>query len=87
MSFTFLRKSEEDDDIFLNVKTSKQQSLPDLVSDSILPTLDNETDGGGQIRDLNALKERMQDVIQILGDFKNRAESGRKRKDYLQVFF
>ncbi|CAK5069487.1 unnamed protein product [Meloidogyne enterolobii] len=74
-----LEEDEEEEDLSLNVKTSKKQSLPD----SLLSTLSED---GGQIRDLNILKERLQDVIQILGDFKNRAEPGRKRKDYLQVF-
>lgn len=75
---------DEEEDLSLNVKTSKKQSLSE--SDSLLPTLTDEINGVGQIRDLNTLKERLQDVIQILGDFKKRAESGRKRKDYLQMF-
>ena len=60
--------------------------MPELGSNSVLPSLADETDGG-QIRDLNTLKERLQDVVQILGNFKSRAEPGRKRKDYLQVFY
>lgn len=35
---------------------------------------------------LEAIKERMQEVIQVLCDFSNRRENGKSRADYLKIF-
>ena len=52
-----------------------------------LPDVDEAKAQLKGIRDLDLIKDRIQDVIQVLGDFKNRAEPGRTRREYLKVNF
>lgn len=37
-------------------------------------------------RNFEMVKERMQNIVQVLNDFKNRREDGKKRGQYLNVF-
>lgn len=61
----------------MNIKQNQAQfKLPDVEE------VKSQLKG---IHDLELVKERIQEVIQVLGDFKNRAESGRNRKEYLEV--
>lgn len=39
-----------------------------------------------EVRNLDLVKERIQEIIQVLGDFKNRRQEGKKRVEYLKIF-
>lgn len=38
------------------------------------------------VNNLEIIKERIQEIIQVLGDFKSRRDGNKKRGDYLKVF-
>ena len=46
-----------------------------------LPGSDEENDG---IPDLSAIQMRIQEIVRVLKDFKNRRESGKSRNDYIE---
>lgn len=38
------------------------------------------------VKNLDLIKERIQEIIQVLGDFKSRREGSKKRGEYLKIF-
>ncbi|KAK0411178.1 hypothetical protein QR680_005529 [Steinernema hermaphroditum] len=63
-----------DEELQLNIADSETYHLP--TSDELDSALKT---------DLNALKGRISDVMQVLGDFKKRKEPGRSRSEYVDV--
>jgi 25S rRNA (cytosine2870-C5)-methyltransferase len=70
-----------EDELQLNIKSSQQQHRQEFN----LPDVEEAKNQLKGIRDLDLIKDRIQEVIQVIGDFKNRVEPGRKRKEYLEV--
>ncbi|KAH7727421.1 ribosomal RNA methyltransferase NOP2-like protein [Aphelenchoides avenae] len=65
-----------DEELKLNVESTSKFELPDV---------EQAKEELKSIPNLEIVKERIQDVIQVLGDFKNRCQPGKKRKEYLDV--
>lgn len=71
----FYRKLD-DEELELNVKSDAQFELPSIEEvEQQLKAIPN----------LEIVKERMLDVIQVLGDFSTRREEGKSRTDYLTI--
>jgi ribosomal RNA methyltransferase Nop2 len=77
----------------LEKKSEKQRKLADeelklnieSTSKYELPNIDQVKEELKAVPNLEMLKERIQDVIQVLGDFNARRQEGRTRKEYLAV--
>lgn len=65
-----------DEELELNVRSDAQFELPSVED------VEEQLKG---IPNLEIIKERMMDVIQVLGDFANRREEGKSRKEYLSI--
>ncbi|GMS82224.1 hypothetical protein PENTCL1PPCAC_4399, partial [Pristionchus entomophagus] len=50
-----------------------------------LPTVEEVEEEIQTAPNLTGMKQRIQDVIQVLGDFKNRRQEGKSRTDYVEV--
>ncbi|GMT13519.1 hypothetical protein PFISCL1PPCAC_4816 [Pristionchus fissidentatus] len=50
-----------------------------------LPTVEEVEEEIQTAPNLTSMKQRIQDVIQVLGDFKNRRQEGKSRSDYIEV--
>ncbi|KAE9551354.1 hypothetical protein FO519_005436 [Halicephalobus sp. NKZ332] len=80
-SFKLLKKQAEDtklaeEEMDLNVKSNEVYNLPSVEEvEAQLKSMPG----------LEVIKERIFDVIQVLGDFKGRKQEGKHRKDYLEV--
>ncbi|KAI6184159.1 SAM-MT-RSMB-NOP domain-containing protein [Aphelenchoides bicaudatus] len=76
-----IEKSKEDEklaeeELHLNITTSTKFDLP-TVEDTEKEIKDTT--------DLSNLKERIHEIIEVLGNFKERRQDGRPRSEYLQV--
>lgn len=50
-----------------------------------LPSVEEAEQELKQTTDLGAVKERIHEIVEVLGDFKNRRQDGRPRSEYLQL--
>lgn len=50
-----------------------------------LPTVEDAEEELKQSTDLGAIKERIHEIVEVLGNFKERRQDGRSRSEYLQV--
>lgn len=50
-----------------------------------LPTVEEAEQELKAATDIQQVKERIQEIIEVLGDFKNRRQEGRSRADYMKV--
>jgi ribosomal RNA methyltransferase Nop2 len=73
--YLHFRKLAEEE-LHLNIKTSAKFDLPSL--EQAEEDVKNPTDIG-------SLKEQIQEIIQVLGDFKERRLDNRPRSDYLHI--
>ncbi|KAI6228036.1 SAM-MT-RSMB-NOP domain-containing protein [Aphelenchoides besseyi] len=74
------RKQKEDkladEELQLNVTSASKFELPSVEEAEAELKHTN---------DLNAVKERIQEIVEVLGDFKNRRTDGRPRADYVRI--
>uniref|UniRef100_A0AC34GFM7 Uncharacterized protein n=1 Tax=Panagrolaimus sp. ES5 TaxID=591445 RepID=A0AC34GFM7_9BILA len=65
-----------DEELELNVRSDAKFDLP---------SVEDVEEQLKAIPNLEVVKERMMDVIQVLGDFSKRRQDGKSRKDYLSI--
>lgn len=69
----------------INRQKDEQNHQSDLFEDD--DDVDAAKNDLKETKSLDLVKERIQEVIHVLADFRNRADEGRNRKDYLEVSF
>ena len=67
-----------DEELKLNISNNHQAQFK-------LPGVEDVKEQLKGVRDLDLVKDRIQEVVQVLGDYKNRSEPGKKRTEYLDV--
>ncbi|VDN90564.1 unnamed protein product [Brugia pahangi] len=73
------KKSDEkfaDDELLLNIENAEKYKLP---------SVEEIEDELKQTPNLKIIKQRISDVFQVLGDFKNRRDPDRSRGDYISI--
>lgn len=50
-----------------------------------LPTIEEAEKEANQTTDLGVIKERIQEIIEVLGNFKEQRQDGRPRSEYIHV--
>ncbi|KAL3994019.1 NOL1/NOP2/sun family protein [Acanthocheilonema viteae] len=65
-----------DDELLLNIESEERYNLPSIEKVEIELK---------QAPNLKIIKQRISDIFQVLGDFKNRRDANRSRKEYISV--
>ncbi|VDN52479.1 unnamed protein product [Dracunculus medinensis] len=69
-------RSKEEEEFCLNLISGEKYNLP---------SIEDVEDELKLAPNLQIIKQRIGDIFEVLGDFKNRRQAGRKRKEYLAI--